>query len=742
MGRDSKVIQPLASKSANRAMPAFLLQARDSVLNVLQAHVAQVVANCDDVLCDLSIAANSNSEQTLYFESMKEVRSKKDIILHDYRQHVFQRFEDLLANEHRPPPPDTATRESLSLVADDDVEQDVAMSTMIAKARANNQEALYHLKCRFDTLLPGVAITDQNNPLDPAALCKAFRAATTELDMDIKARIILFKQFDREVIGNLASIYDSSNELLIKSGVLPNIKSTIKKQASKPLPTTAPSASAETTAPNDAGESAASAHGLMELSTLLNGLHRLNIQPASFIPRYSTRAGPLVTQDDLVRLLAELQASINYEEMLHQQALDIRSAIERIMASMDEAGAPDHALTTPDEDVINLVAMFFDFALSDPSLPMSFQAMIARLQLPVLKLALKDSDFFNTNRHPARMLINEIARLGVGFDDSKSGAHDVIVKTIENIIQGIHDEPEAGSALFEAMRSKLQQVTSKAEHKAGLVEKRAQEMAFGQAKTQAARAKVQLALHQRLKNAELPEPISKFLVEDWQKVLLLTKLKQGENSAEWLEALQLVDDLIWSVHEHQDEKSKARRAKLLPALRESIRNGLKTTVASEADMDAIVATVERIHESLLQGRIEDIHYGALQPEQEAALRQADGEKSWKEMTALERQQAKHKRTTYDFIRKADAIQVGTWMVFNDQASGKSLRCKLSAKLEETDTYVFVNRFGFKVLGRKRKEVAHELQHKRASVIDSGPLFDRAFNKISASLKDPEQIAAN
>ena len=95
-----------------------------------------------------------------------------------------------------------------------------------------------------------------------------------------------------------------------------------------------------------------------------------------------------------------------------------------------------------------------------------------------------------------------------------------------------------------------------------------------------------------------------------------------------------------------------------------------------------------------------------------------------------------------FGRGADALQVGTWMVFKDQATGKSLRCKLSAKLEETDTYVFVNRFGFKVLDRKRKRVANELQHKRASVIDSGPLFDRAFNKIAENLKDPGRIAAS
>lgn len=743
MSRDTKVNHSLASKSVKRAMPPVLQQAREQALNLLQAHVVQAVANCDDALCDLSIAANSNSEQTLYFESMKEVRSQKDTMLHDYRQQLLLRFDELLAGEQATPQADMGSHESLTLVADDEVEQDVALSSMISKARANNQEALYHLKCRFDKLLPGVIVTDQNNPLDPSALCKAFRATASGLELNIKARIILLKQFDREVIGNLPTIYNSTNELLIKSGVLPSIKSTIKKQVSKPLPPAATAATSdEIPLQSDAGEAAPSAHGLTELSSLLGGLHKLNIQPESFIPRYSARSGPLVTQDDLVRLLAELQASISYEEMLHQQALDIRSAIERIMSTMDESGAADHALTTPDEDVINLVAMFFDFVLNDPSLPMSFQAFIARLQLPILKLALKDSDFFNTNRHPARMLINEIARLGVGFDDSRSSNRDLVVKTIEDIIQKIHDEPEAGSELFETMRGRLQQVATKEQQKAELVEKRAREMASGQAKTQAARAKVQFELRQRLKDTELPESISKFLVDDWQNVLLLTKLNQGEDSADWLEALQLVDDLIWSVRDHQDEKSKSRRAKLLPNLRQSIRRGLRTTIANEADMDAILGVVDQIHNSLVQGQVEKIHYDKLPPEQEAAIKQPDAEKGWKEMTALERQQAKLKRATYDFIRKADALEPGTWMVFKDHATGKSLRCKLAAKLEETDSFVFVNRFGFKVLEKKRKQVAHDMQQKKASVIDSGPLFDRAFSKIADSLRDLGKVPAS
>ena len=42
----------------------------------------------------------------------------------------------------------------------------------------------------------------------------------------------------------------------------------------------------------------------------------------------------------------------------------------------------------------------------------------------------------------------------------------------------------------------------------------------------------------------------------------------------------------------------------------------------------------------------------------------------------------------------------------------------------------------------RKDVAHELQRKRAIVIDSRPLFDRAFRKIADSLKDMGQAATS
>lgn len=740
MGRDIKASPLMRPKPSRRALPAQLQQLREKILGLLQTQLAQVLANCDDAFFDLSSRAKSNTEQTLYFESMREVRGKRDLILTDSRTHFHQCFDSLLGPQNSMTTEQSLVQDGLSLVADDDIEQDVALSSMVTKARADNQEALYHIQCRMDALLPGFRTNEQNNPLDPEALCRAFKSATAELELDIKPRIVLFKQFDLEVIQHLSELYQAANALLIDAGVLPTIKSTIKKQTSKAAPGGSQN-TAEYPLEAEASVAPAYSHDLSELSHLLAGLRSLNNRPAAFIPRYSNRSGPVVSQEELVRLLADLQASISYEEILHQQTLDIRGAIEQVMASIDAGGdSEEHALETPDEDVINLVAMFFDFVLNDPALPLPFQALIGRLQLPILKLALKDNGFFNTNRHPARTLINDIARAGVGCDDDTPSTKDRIAATIESIIQAIHDSPDADLGLFESMRSKLEAVASKERHKAELVEKRARETASGQSRTHAARNKVHYELHQRLKSAEIPEGIGKFLLEDWQPVLLLTYLNHGEDSAEWLEALQLVDDLIWSVGQHVDEKSKARRARLLPMIERHIRKGLAKTLTSEADIQARVDSVAAVHNLLLQGQIEELHFSRLPAEREASLA-SDEAKSWKEMTAVERQQARQKRITYDFISKAEALRPGTWMQFEDPASSKRVRCKLAAVLPETETYVFVNRLGFKALEKKRKEVAYELQQKRASIIDSSPLFDRAFSKIADNLREMGQASA-
>jgi hypothetical protein len=118
-----------------------------------------------------------------------------------------------------------------------------------------------------------------------------------------------------------------------------------------------------------------------------------------------------------------------------------------------------------------------------------------------------------------------------------------------------------------------------------------------------------------------------------------------------------------------------------------------------------------------------------------------GSKSWQEMTALERQQARFKALTYEYIKKADALPVGTWVSYEDSRRGKILRCKLAAKIDVSDTFVFVNRFGFKVMEKPRKDFAYDMQQRRATPLEIGALFDRAMENIVGNLRQIGRAAS-
>jgi len=64
------------------------------------------------------------------------------------------------------------------------------------------------------------------------------------------------------------------------------------------------------------------------------------------------------------------------------------------------------------EDVIDMVALMFSFIQQDQALPAAVQALLSRLQLPYLRLALTDAGMFSDSNHPARVLMDRLAEVG------------------------------------------------------------------------------------------------------------------------------------------------------------------------------------------------------------------------------------------------------------------------------------------------------------------------------------------
>lgn len=697
----------------NFELPTLVRQIKESCFSSLTNHSSDLFDRCDDVFFDLSSHANNNNEQNLYFESMREIRLKKLSVINSFQQNLEENYQGLA----RLGPPQEITEDKeqpLALIDNDQLEQKVAIRAMTTKARSQQQENLYHLCSRLDFLIKQKHIDENNNPFDPEKIAKAFDLACGQLDLNIKAKIILYKQFEQQVFSQLDAIYGQLNQQLINAGILPKIQGEIKKQASAKVPT----------GKNQVVESTEDLGGLQEIISQLRLSGDQSTSIIALIPGYNANA-PTMPRYDLITSLGQIQTSQTIQGEDFQQ-IDIRQALQSILASQYVKGE-QRSVSDSDEDVINLVSMFFDYVLDDQNIPVSIQALIARLQLPVLRQALADNSFLQDSQHPARNLINKIAESSQGWNESElkqqKQLHKEIRQVVHTVLEQEHDKPE----VFGEQLASFSDFLKSYERKSNLVEKRASEAAVGKAKTDAARQKLKNFIDQRTENRHLPKVVANFLDNYWQQVMLFTLLRDGEDSQAWLECTQVVDDLLWSCQQHSDEKSQHRLSLIKPALFSSLENGLNKVFHNQADTKQQLDLLHSLHEKL---QANDFLDPLVADEVDTKV---DTSEEKTKFSAIERQQQNIDKIRYEFIQKAEAIALNSWLTFEGN-SGELTRRRLMARVEESDTYIFVNRFGGKPVEIDRKEFARQLQNNKAWEIDKRPLFDRAITSLKAKLE--------
>ena len=748
MNRDQERYSPSSgSPAVTRALPSILRQVKENSLSILTNQLNEFFNSCDDLFFELANRASSNNEQNLYFDSMREIRLHKNDVINQFKDHFNSLFTEILrpnlSKVASPYDQHAASIDSLGLVEEEKIEQDVAISSIISKTRQDCQENLYHLTLRFDYLLSDIQVNESNQPLDPKQICEAFTKAAARINLDIKARIILFKQYDRMVARHLDKIYTLANELLINAGILPKVvPAAVKNQNSqRPEPVTpiATEPKVQSADPNQAPQaSAATTYSFEQLASLLAGLRAPGGENGGYnnpISASGAGYGQPISQQALLDKLTDLQKRVG-QAQAPQTREQFQTAIYHILQSASENGKPS-SLEQSDEDVINLVSMFFEFILDDRNLPVPIQALVSRLQIPVLKIALKDKRFFSNSEHVARILINDIAALSIGWNESNQDQQDKFFDLVNDIVHKINDEFVGDLIVFERELKRLQEYQQIETRRATIVETRTSQAAEGKAKTDHTRELVQNILLQRINSQELPAVVSNLLINHWQKLLVLIKLKTGDNSPEWLSHLQVLDDLVWISQPHGDERSQKRAERIKPFLLQSIAKGLAAVNMPESDRDSLCNQLDRAITGLLgDPRENNTKRQKLSAEQLTLLGQApEGlNRSWKEMSALERQQVKQRALHFENIKKAESLKVGTWFTLEDEKSGRTTRCKLASYIEPNERFVFVNRFGQKTAEKSKQEVAMALQKQLLTPLDTGLLFDRAMSGLVSNLK--------
>lgn len=106
-----------------------------------------------------------------------------------------------------------------------------------------------------------------------------------------------------------------------------------------------------------------------------------------------------------------------------------------------------------DEYVSQLVSQLFEYISVDRNLSPALKTLIAQVQQPILKIAQMDQNFFSSDRHPARRLLNLMAQAAIGWDANLNIENDPLHAYIEQVTKQLAayagDTPDALETLLQ-----------------------------------------------------------------------------------------------------------------------------------------------------------------------------------------------------------------------------------------------------------------------------------------------------
>ena len=251
----------LASRGIQPRFGDLMQGCHKLVMNRLAEHLGGVFGHVDDTLFECAEKAENNQVQTLFFDSMRDIRKQRAQIERTYHQHIAQSFADFIDGKLQPSnQPGPLDAEKLSLVQNEDYEESLLVTNMSSRVKTRCAQSLFALEQRLALLNNGKKLSEDSNPFGPQAIAQTFRDALTPTPFPLRIKTILYMLFDQHMMQNLDSLYEALNQRLIEAGVLPNLKYTAQRASSRTRPASSGAPEATLNAPDEHTSAALPAH--------------------------------------------------------------------------------------------------------------------------------------------------------------------------------------------------------------------------------------------------------------------------------------------------------------------------------------------------------------------------------------------------------------------------------------------------------------------------------------------------
>lgn len=309
-------------------------------------------------------------------------------------------------------------------------------------------------------------------------------------------------------------------------------------------------------------------------------LGRLNRLVGRHVPSFApdTRPGHVVSPN-LARAIENAQAGIR--QRLAPGTVAGRDAMVTTPVMLEEMHQRKQVLkqaaASPEERAtIEIVALLFQSILTEERIPAAVRVWFARLQMPVLRVAVTEPDFFATIDHPARRLIDRMGACVMGFDTAVQVVGGALEKEVKRIVQVVEAYPDTGRRVFQTVLTEFEKFLEHYFKEENEATKKGVSLAQQVEQRETLAIQYTIELRRMLNEVPVQEGVRQFLFHVWADVLATTAVRYGAQGAQTKAMKRAAAELIWSASAKVTREERAEVIRRLPPLLKSLREGMSS----------------------------------------------------------------------------------------------------------------------------------------------------------------------
>jgi hypothetical protein len=551
----------------------------------------------------------------------------------------------------------------------------------------------------------------------------------------------------------MPEIYKQINAFLIERGILPDLKRTYRRNP----PAGGNGAGIAGVAGIAANLAAAADHASLipppiAESTILAALHQLAQaragQEVQGQAAPSTQASPPPVAEtprmpDSTAIHRLLLSSLN--EYQHDPIGSDKAIVNHIRQIRDSEAAKQ--IDGLEAVTMDIVAALFDLVFDDARIPIGIKALISRLQIPVLKVAMLNPGFFGDRLHPTRRFIASISGISVRWSSAVDESDPLYIKLSE-LVERIQREFEDDVDIFGRAVDELNAFIDEREAEENDTALVAANVVIQREIEEDARERARQAVRSFLESAPQPAAVSNFLENRWTAVLQRIAIDDKDTETDWDSAIEVITDLAWSITPKKASGERLKLISLLPHLLAKLNKGLDRIKEDIAPRRAFFDILVKFHAAALKGEAPEQTPGKTPPAisleaspppvpMEAGdllvTRSVDNGIEVEEITLVGIQPISDNGDDDDILRHVNALHRGDWVEFADE--GQVSRERLNWISPQRGILLFSNHRSAKAISITPEALIRQIRDGKATLVHEEAIFERALNGALESVNN-------